>query len=183
MARLNIIHGNRRAERLPLLLEQLQTQKNLEYEIWDGVYLQSIKAGINAAHKQIVEYAKVAEWEMVAIAEDDIIFTNENSYKYFIENIPKDFDIYLSMVYTGDNDENNVVKKFTGLTMYIVHSRFYDTFLSVDSTEHIDVELGGLGKFVVCDKFVAIQRNGFSSNTGKNEVYDSLLNGRNLYLG
>jgi len=181
--KLHIIHGNRRAERLPLLLEQLQSQNITDYELWDGVYLPSIKAGINAAHKQIVEYAKIAEWPEVCIAEDDIVFTNHNSYKYFLEQKPKEFDIYLSMIYSGHEIKNGCVEKFTGMTLYMVAQRFYDTFLSVDSNEHIDIALSGLGKYVVCEPFVAYQRNGFSSNTGKAEVYDSLLNGRNLYSG
>lgn len=181
--KLHIIHGNRRAERLPLLLEQLKFAGIENYELWDGVYLPSIKAGINAAHKQIVEYAKIAEWPEVCIAEDDIVFTHPNSYNYFLEQKPNDFDIYLSMFYTGNPDENNIVTKFTGLTMYIVHQRFYDTFLSVPDDDHIDVLLSGLGKYVVCPEFAAIQRNGFSSNTGQKEVYDSLLVGRKMYNG
>jgi hypothetical protein len=180
--KLHIIHGNRRAERLPLLLEQLQSQNITNYELWDGIYLPSIKAGINAAHKQIVEYAKIAEWPYVIIAEDDIVFSGKGSYDYFLDRMPEDFDLYLSMVYTGDPDENNIVRKFTGMTLYIVNERFYDVFLSVNPEEHIDVALTGLGKYVLCDKFVAYQRNGFSSNTGRSEVYDSLLAGREMFI-
>lgn len=183
LMRLHIIKGNRE-ERLPRLLKELQTQGITDYELWDGIYLpHSIKASINAAHKQIVEYARLAEWDEVGIAEDDIKFTHPKSWEFFLNNKPNDFDIYLSMIYSGEIDENNQVRKFTGMTMYAVSSRFYDAFLSVPDDDHIDQLLAGKGKFIVCNPFVAVQYDGFSSNTGKNEVYGTLLQGRNIFNG
>jgi len=176
--KLNIIIGKRK-QRLSKLMEELDRQGITDFEFWDAIYLNSVKAGINAAHKQIVEYAKLAEWNEVCIAEDDLQFTNGKSWEYFLAHKPKDFDIYLSMIYLGQPDENNEVKEFTGMTMYVVHSRFYDTFLSVDPSEHIDRALSEIGgKYVVCSPFVAKQYNGFSSNTGKMENYDKLLENR-----
>lgn len=168
---------------MPRLQEELKNQGLLDFELWDGIYLPSIKRSINLAHKQIVEFAMVAGYEEVAIAEDDIKFTNPNSWRYFLDQKPSDFDIYLSMVYLGQPDEKGIVKEFTGLTLYIVAKRFYEKFLSTTEDEHLDVALGGLGKFVVCQPFVAIQYNGWSSNTGKLEEYDSLLKDRKLYFG
>lgn len=169
---------------MPLLHNELVRQRISDYEFWDGVYVpHSIKAGINAAHKQIVRYAQLAGWEQVLIAEDDFEGTHHGSYQYFISTIPKQYDLYLSMIYMGDIDENNCTKDFSGMTLYSVHSRFYERFLNVDPEEHIDRALKGTGKFVVCSPFTFKQRNGFSGNTGKMEVYDSLLGGRILYNG
>jgi hypothetical protein len=161
-------------------MEQMKSQGlgESDYELWDGVFLPSIKASINAAHKQIVRYAQLAEWEEVCIVEDDLIFTSPNSWRYFLDHKPTDYDIYLSMIYLGEIDENNIVKDFTGLTLYVVHSRFYDTFLSVPDDDHLDRLLGGLGRYVVCNPFVAKQSDGFSSNTGKWENYEDLLKSR-----
>lgn len=181
--KLNVICGNR-TERMPRLVDELYKQGIKDYELWEGIYLpHSVKASINAAHKQIVKYARLAEWEEVAIAEDDLKFTHPNSWNYFLSQKPKDFDIYLSMIYSGDIDENNCVKKFTGMTLYIVAKRFYDTFLSIPDEEHIDQALANFGKYVVCNPFVAMQYDGFSGNTGKNEQYETLLQGRNIYFG
>lgn len=180
--RLNLIIGKRK-KRLPQLLEELDRQGVEDYDFWDGVYLPSVKAGINAAHKQIVEYAKLRGDEMVCIAEDDMVGTHEKSWEYYLSKIPKSFDLYLSMVYLGQPDEENMVKEFTGMTLYTVHQRFYDIFLSVDPNEHIDRALDNLGEYVVCDPFTFIQRNGHSANTGKDEIYDSLLVNRKLYRG
>ena len=182
MQRLNIISGHRE-DRLPLLMQELDRQKITNYMLWDAVYYPSVVASINEAHKQIVRYAKLAEFGEVIIAEDDFVGTHPNSYQYFLSQIPRKYDLFLSMVYTGDIDEENRVKSFTGMTLYSVHSSFYDTFLSADPQEHIDRALAGLGDYRVCNPFTFIQRNGWSGNTGKLENYDTLLEGRNLFDG
>lgn len=180
---MNIIVGNR-SERLPRLMNQLEEQGITDYELWDGVYkFDSAKENINAAHKQIVEYAKVAGWEMVCVAEDDIRFLGLGAWDYFIKNIPNDFDLYLSSIYVGDISHDNTVREFCGFGLYVVHRRFFDTYLSTSPFDHIDRSLSGKGRFVVSDPFIADQYSGFSSNTGKDEVYEHLLNGRNLFGG
>lgn len=179
--RLNIISG--RGERRGDLMQELDRQGISDYELWDGIYLPSVIESINTAHKQIVEYAKVAEWDEVLIAEDDFVGTHENSFKFFLSKKPPEYDIYLSQIYLGDIDGDNRVKSFTGMTMYFVSSRFYDIFLSTSRIQHIDVALGGLGDYHVCQPFPFIQRNGISSNTGKYETYDELLRNRQLYKG
>lgn len=173
--RLNIING--RAERYHHCLEQVKSQ-GINAVFWEGVCVPSIKQSINLAHKEIVRYAQIAEWEYVQIAEDDIEFTKPYSCDYYMSKMPEDFDIYLGMVYLGDIDERGVVKEFTGLTLYTVHRRFYETFLSTPDDDHLDRLLGGLGVYKVCQPFVCKQLNGFSSNTGKMENYDELLKSR-----
>lgn len=180
--KLNVIKGNR-SERIPLLMKELETQGITNFEFWRGIYLPSVKASINAAHKQIVEYASVAEFDEVCIAEDDCKFSGSGAWDYFLKQKPKDFDIYLGGIFLGDPDENGILKNFTGLTLYIVAKRFYETFLSVDPEEHIDVALNGLGRFVVCQPFVVTQYDGFSSNTGKNETYETLQRNRSFFGG
>lgn len=181
--RLNIITGNRH-ERMPLLSEELKRQNIINYTFWPAVYKKTAKEGINAAHKQIVEYAKLAEFPEVLIAEDDFLGTHPDSFKFFLSQKPKKYDLYLSQVYLGELDKANKVKSFTGMTMYFVSEKYYDLFLSADPQEHIDRALSEIGgDFHVCNPFAFIQRNGFSSNTGKHENYDSLLQNRKLFGG
>jgi hypothetical protein len=175
--KLNLIVGKRK-QRVPKLLEELGRQGVTDFEFWPAIYLHSVKAGVNAAHKQIVEYAKLAGWPEVCIAEDDLQFTSDKSLEYFLAHKPDDYHLYLSMIYLGEPGEDNTVEEFTGMTLYMVHGSFYDTFLSADPNEHIDRALAGLGKFVVCKPFVAKQYNGISANTGKWEEYDHLLKNR-----
>jgi hypothetical protein len=177
--KLNIIRGNR-TERHERLGREIATQGIL-VELWDGIYLPSVKASINAAHKQIVQYAKIAEWEQVMIAEDDIRFSAPRAWDYYLYNMPKDFDLYLGGVFLGE-PEAGIVKDFTGMTLYTVHQRYYDTFLAVPDDEHIDRALSAAGGlFRVCEPFVCFQYDGHSTNTGKWESYESLIKNRRFF--
>ena len=178
--RLNIIVGNR-AERVPRLMQELETQEITNYALWDGIHLPSIKESINEAHKQIVRYAKLAEFGEVIIAEDDVKFSRPGAWQYFLSQKPKDYDIFLGGIFLGDPDENGIVKDFTGMTLYSVHNRFYDTFLSIPADDHIDRALANSGKFVVCSPFVVTQYDGISSNSGQFEKYGELQASRNFW--
>lgn len=181
MQRLNIIHGNR-SERFPVLMKELETQGIDNYKIWDGVYIpHSVKASINAAHKQIVKYAQIAEWDSVIIAEDDLKFSRQGAWKYFLSQEPKEYDMYLGGIFLGQPDENNMVSEFTGLTLYSISKSFYETFLSVPDDDHLDRLLGGLGRYFVCSPFVCTQHNGVSGNTGRFEEYEFLQRNRIFY--
>jgi hypothetical protein len=164
-------------------MKELEEQGITNYKLWDGVYHshKQAKENISEAHKQIVEYAKMAEFGSVIIAEDDIRFFAPGAWKHYLANTPKDYDLYLASVYLGELKEDNTVNSFSGLTLYTVHSRFYDTFLGINPQEHLDRAMEGKGRFVVCNPFVAEQYDGFSSNTGKEEKYGNLMQGRNLF--
>jgi hypothetical protein len=168
---------------MPKLLNELQIQ-GLEYNLWQGIHdVDSVVRSINLSHKQIVQYAKDANLESICIAEDDIQFTCPTSYQYFLENKPTTFDLYLGGIYLGDIKEDNIVYSFTGMHLYIIHKSFYDLFLQTDPNLHIDISLSDIGLYKVCNPFAAIQFNGYSSNTGKEENYDSIISQRNLYKG
>jgi len=162
-------------------MEELRNQQIEQFEFWDGIYLPSIKKSINLAHKQIVEYANVAGWEEVMIAEDDIKFSSPGAWDYFLSRKPGNYDLYLGGVFLGQPDESGIVKDFTGLTLYCVNQKFYNTFLGVPEEEHLDIALAGLGKYVVCDPFVVTQHDGWSSNTGKWEEYGELQKNRRFF--
>lgn len=180
--RANIIHCSNQSNRLPRLLKELEAQNITDYELWEGHHDRtSVVKSINLAHKQIIEYAQLAKWDEVLVMEDDIRFCGEGAFYYFLANKPKSFDIYLGGIYIGEPDENNKVRYFTGFHCYIVHSRFYETFLSTPTDQHIDRSLDNLGEYYVSNPFTSIQYNGFSSNTRKEENYNDLLQNRVLY--
>ena len=184
---LNVISGGRAsADRLPILMKELSDQGIVQYKIWPGIHdVTSICKSINLSHKQIVADAKERELPFVIIAEDDIQFTHPNSYQYFLSQMPHhaDYDLFLAGIYLGTLLSDNSVKSFSGLQLYSVSCLFYDTFLSTPDDEHLDRSLSGKGRFFVCNPFAAIQYNGFSHNTGKEENYTPLLHGRKLYEG
>jgi hypothetical protein len=129
----------------------------------------------------IVEDALEQGLEFTIIFEDDIKFTDIGAWDYFLANKPKSFDLYLGGIYLGDILPDNTVKSFTALHCYIIHCKFYSTFLSTPDNIHIDNSLANLGDYHVCNPMVAIQYGGYSSNTGKDETYDNLLQNRVLY--
>lgn len=165
-------------------MKELEVQQIADYELWDGVYdsFRKAKENISLAHKQIVEYAKVAGWPEVCIGEDDLKFYAPGAWKYFLENKPDDYDLYLSSIYVGDI-KDGTTDDFCGMTLYFISERFYDTFLNTDPDDHIDRSLKGKGRFVVCDPFIACQYDGHSGNTMKDEKYERLMEGRNLFKG
>lgn len=177
-----IIHDFNANDRFDRLMTELQSQKIREFSFFPAVHdSQSVKKSINLAHKQCVQFAKDTGLPEICIMEDDVQFTNNDSFAYFLRNKPEDFDIYLSGIYVGEIKEDNTVDVFSGFHCYIVKQKFYDKYLDTPVDAHIDRSLGGLGKYVVCNPFIAIQYNGYSYNTKMDMNYDSLLEGRELY--
>lgn len=179
---LNIIHLENRADRLKLLKKELNDEYISEYKIWNGIIDPIITArGISLAHKQIVEYAKKEKLSEILICEDDIHFTAKGAFRFFVNNKPSDFDIYLGSIYEGTIKEDNSVDDFSGMTIYIINERFYDIFLALPENLNIDRALINKGKFIVCNPFIAIQHNGFSDNMNRFCNYDECLHGMRLY--
>lgn len=148
-------------------IEQMK-QEGCEYFVWPGVMAKPKLAGINAAHRQIIRYAKENNLPEVCIAEDDFKFTAPGSWKYFLDNKPQEYDIYTSSYYSGKHDDNFVVKGFRGLTLYCVHKRYYDTYLSLPENRHIDGAIAASGAVVVVSpKFVTFQMPGWSEQRGQ----------------
>jgi hypothetical protein len=161
--------------------------EGLDVIVWDGVCSEPITwQNIALSHKNIVRWAKENNLPMVCIAEDDVKMTDPKSWDHFLKMMPEDFDLYLSGIYFGPIDKDNITAQFSGLHLYVVHSRFYDNFLAVDtSIYNLDMGMsapnGPIGKFVVCNPFAAVQYDGFSYNVGNHMNYNHYLAGRRLY--
>jgi len=179
---LNIIHLKKRADRLDLIRSELLEQNIEKYKMWDGIIDHSISLrGISQAHKQIVRYAQRERIAEILISEDDVHFTANGAFQFFIKNKPQHYDIYLGGINGGIIKKDNTVDDFSGLTFYMINERFYDIFLSTPENVNLDRALSNKGKFFVCNPFVAIQHNGFSDNLKRFCNYDECLEGRNLY--
>lgn len=151
-----------REQREKSVIEQMENE-GAAYRFWDGIICKERKTGINRAHKQIILEAKNNNAEFCCVAEDDLIWYGKGSWDFFQKNMPTNFDLYIGSYYSGCHDENFIVKGFGGLTLYVVANRFFDRFLSLPETMHIDVAISISGAIVkVCDKFVVYQMPGFS---------------------
>lgn len=176
---LHIIHLKNRKDRIQLLEKQIVEQSIVNYKLWEGVLEENPKKA--KAHKQIIEWAKKENIDSIMIAEDDIKFTSSGAFNYFIENEPKEYDLYLGGIMYGKINHDNTVNDFSGLTLYKIRNNFYDTFLSLPEEKDIDRTLINKGKFVVCYPFVVTQYNGYSDNQKKYQNYDIYLQNRQLF--
>lgn len=185
---IHIIHDRNRKDRYDLLQKEIE-QEGLTVVYWPAIKSEKPLAGISLAHKQIVRYAKNQGLPFVCIAEDDLHFTASGAWIYFMENMPDDFDLYLASVYWGEIlQPSNTVHCFSGMTLYVVHQKFYNTFLSMPGDKHIDRALKYSGNFVVCNPFAAIQHETQSDNNrgvlnnskwmGKRKLFAGYENGK-----
>lgn len=183
---LNIIHLPKRNDRLQSLMEEMNVQ-GIPYKMWEGILYKPAHTGISKAHKQIVQWAKYTSKPFVVIAEDDIKFSCPGAWKYFLSQIPSSYDLFCGVILSGQVDGNRIVTT-TGMsgtnTLYAIHERFYDFFLSVDESKHLDRELGrfsNINEYYVCNPMVCTQMGGYSDNHRRVYHYDAYLEGKKLY--
>ncbi len=161
--RLHILHDDRRFERYEPLMEELITQGITDYEIVRPEIDPTKQPfeNINLAHKALVRMAKEKGMEEICIAEDDVMFTHPTAWKYFLENKPKEYTVYVAATYIMPPSLNLL----TGFQLYMVHHSFYDQFLSVPNPMHIDNAICDLkSNHKICYPFAALQRPGYSAN-------------------
>jgi len=171
---LNILHlpndpaFPHREERERSFLKQAR-EESIETRVWDGIHDpdNTIRA-ISRAHKRIVRHAADAGLPRVLVAEDDIRFTRPGAWRYFLDAIPSECDMFLGHVYYGEWDaEGRLHGPFASMTLYCVHERFYKYFLSVSEREHIDLVMNKAYRYDirVCLPMVCGQMSGWSENS------------------
>ena len=175
-------------ERLKNLLIEIKEQGITEFTLVPGEYDPvNTKKAIHLGHRKIVQYAKDNNLNRIVIAEDDFCFTHPNSFNYFISQIPKSYDIFSGLVYSASMQENRIMNGGSGMTsLYIVNSRFYDFFLSMDIDNHVDRELALTAfkhEYFIVEQMCVTQRGGFSHQLRQNMWYDAYLEGKEMYKG
>jgi len=165
--------------------DELQRQGITQYQVHFPVQCPgdwSVAHCINASHKNLVALAKFHNLEEVCIMESDVMFPAEDGWEWFLRNKPRFYDLYLGGTYGEfmlmSDGETNVVQRPAGFHCYMIHSSYYDRFLSTPDDSHIDdAQTGGIYK--VCYPFAALQRPGYSSNAKKEVNYNhDLFNNR-----
>ena len=164
----NCVNLLSREDRLLSVSKQAK-QQGFAIRFWEGIREKNKMPfkSVSKAHKQIVQYAKESNLEMVTICEDDIVFTSLKSFDFYITTMPKVFDLFLGMIYAGEIKSGRIMNGFSGLTLYTVHNRFYDEFLNANPNDHLDRHLGNAAyknKYYVCEPFVCHQSGGYSDN-------------------
>jgi|ERR1044072_1803234 hypothetical protein len=162
------------------LYNELDTQ-GIDAKFWPCIPdSNDVVRSINLSHKQIVQFAVDHHIPEICIMEEDVMFTAPDSWQYFLDNKPQDFDLYLGGAY-GLNEAaysrirlhpgSVAIHNFAGLHCYIINETYYDKFLSISENQHIDNQ-PGMGRFYVCSPFVALQRPGYSYNARREVNYN-----------
>ena len=183
---INIIHlrdTDYSEERFNSLTKEMNEQRMADYRIWDGIHDTNRIRGISKAHKQIVSYAKEKRLPDVCIAEDDVIFLGKGAFEYYVQNKPVEYDLYLGGISDRLKVQDDYIIDFRGMTLYMVHERFYDRFLSIPENINIDAALKDLGKYYLCPKIVCSQRAGYSYHKKRRTDYTHLLKKYQVYDG
>lgn len=168
-------------------------KQDIDHQFWKAVHEpESVIASIGKSHKQIVEYAKRTGLSEVCIMEEDVWFPAKDGWLHFLKNKPADYDLYLSGVYglhQGARDRLQregpgalSIHNFAGLHCYIIHETYYDRFLSIPESSHID-DQPGMGQFFVCFPFAALQHPGWSANNGRECDYNTTIPEDYVYRG
>lgn len=177
-------------DRFDKLCEELNRQGILkEADIFPCIRgRETVEASINASHKMLVRMAQREKCGKVCIMEDDVLFPAVDGFNYFMAKEPPYYDLWLGGGYGGRIegwDERFYIRTPypVGLHCYLIHSRFYDKFLNIDPTKHIDTALEGLGTFKLCYPMAAIQRPGYSANNKKAVNFNVCLKKEDVYFG
>lgn len=171
-------------------MAELKRQNIVDFEIWPCLIYPEVVRSISESHKMIVRDAKEKGLERCCIAEDDLMFPAEDGWQYFLKNEPDFYDIYSAANYISFERPTNKgvfkTKYVIGFHLYMVHSRYYDTFLNVDSKQHIDGAQKSENMYVVYP-FAALQRPGYSANNrdamGNSAMvnYNKMLKSEDIY--
>lgn len=178
---INLMHRELRRSQA----EQEALSQGFYIKFWQGIVdRHDRKRGVNLAHRQIVQDAKDNGYKWTCIMEDDCRFFGKGAWDYFLDNLPEDFDTYHAMLYVGTIKENRITGLFSSLTLYIIHERFYDFFLSLPESIHLDRHLGltaNIHKYMVCPKMVCEQDGSKSDNNFMTCDYKEYLKGKKIY--
>lgn len=184
--RIYVLYDDRRPDAMQNVGRELARQGIINYQIFPSIKNTNPTKSINLSQKEIVKKAKEDGFSEVAILEDDIMFPSTNAWNYFIQNKPKEFDIYLGGTYLMDDKIEYrpyvvKVKEYFGHHCIIVSSNYYDKFLATPDHLDIDTAQANKGNFYVCYPFPALQRPGLSLVTNERVDYNTLINPRHIY--
>lgn len=186
-----IIKDPNRARENTTLLKELKDQRIVPM-YWNSVPdPQNVVRSINLSHKQIVRFAKKNHIPRICILEEDVMFTAPGAWLHFLNNIPKEYDLYLGGAYglnrmaikrISEETSNPTpeIHNFAGLHCYIIHERYYDRFLDQPENQHIDNQ-PGRGVFKVVYPFCALQHPGWSANNKCEQDYNQYYTQIDLY--
>lgn len=192
---LNVIHKSSRTDRRTLL-EVEMVRQGIDAVVWHEAITdcKKVHQSIGESHKGIVRLAQKHGMEKVCIAEDDLYFPADDGWRYFLNKMPQDFYLYVGGAYGYDINFSTygfnpaILKKWSGMHLYVVHQKFYKAFLEADTEKYnieqaMKVQLQNNNMQAhICWPFAAVQAETPSDNIrGKVHKIDDFFNRHNTY--
>jgi GR25 family glycosyltransferase involved in LPS biosynthesis len=170
-----VIHNEKNEVRKKHFLSQFANQGIVDFEIIPADMRPASPAtGISISHKKAVKRAIELDLDEVLIMEDDVLFTNPQSFRKFLHtktHLSENWDGYFGGIYTGKIEPmefgiSKIIGRLAGMHAYFLNRRFYEKFLSTENHYNIDYYISHKigGNFYVCDPFQIIQVDGYSDN-------------------
>lgn len=160
----------------------------VDFEVFDAITKGDVVDNIANSFKQVIRdnYEK----DSVLIFEDDIKFSSSKSVKTWekcVSVLPEDCDILLGGCYTlsyvKHSDMLLKASDFRSLHCVLFNKKCYDKVLA-HKVNHLDYYLSTLIKeglnVYVCNPMIAIQKEGYSFNKGKEVNYSRMLKDFNI---
>jgi hypothetical protein len=161
-----------------------------------AIYDKKPETGICKAHKNALKRSILLNVsDHAIIMEDDIEFTHADSYKYFLDSfrhLPKSWDIfyggYSSIEQASPEQENVFRVNYVGAThLYAINAKFFQKFMTANENIHLDIWLSdplhSNAECYAASPMAAIQKNGLSQNTNKEENYEGHFKRFKLFSG
>lgn len=170
----NTINLHHREDRLLSISKQAKEQ-GFALRIWEGVQGDITFKNINAAYRKIIKDAVTNGYPYTIIAEDDCLFSCPGAFQYYMDKRPKQFDIWLGMIYSGEVRNGRLLNGYSGNTLITIAQDFYYYWLSMPDDVHPDRWIGQHAyerRYFVCNPYVAKQANGYSDNKREKCNYD-----------
>jgi GR25 family glycosyltransferase involved in LPS biosynthesis len=168
-----IINLEHQTEKLQHTLEEVTKLRDVQYEVISAIYDTNPLKGCTLSHLKCVDYARQNNLESVMILEDDVVF--EDNVQDVLEKSLQEVQTFeWNILYLGGliKSESKCVSpnlihvnRVNTTHAYIIHNRFYDVVLNVDTDIIIDCsyrELSRTYPMYMCNPIVAYQKPGYS---------------------
>lgn len=177
-----------REERIISIVRQSK-QMRFSCRFWEGDTFRGnfidARVGVSRTFRKIVQWAIDNGLHRVTIGEDDLLFSHPDAWKYYLDNIPRDYDIYYGSIYDGQISEGRIVSGYAGHTLITINCRAFSFLLTADENLHFDRWIGkhcAEKKLVVCQPFVVTQiPTSYSDNHKAMASHAALIEGARLY--
>ncbi|GEM65672.1 hypothetical protein SF1_36540 [Sphingobacterium faecium NBRC 15299] len=177
-----IINLEKRYDRRIHIQNEFEKRNEFDFRIVSATQHNIGAIGLWKTMRNIIEQAKMENYDYILICEDDHQFTDNYNESLFIKTIHDANKLQADLLLGGVSYFEDAVEldkglfwlnKFTGTQFFIIYKRFFDIFLNItlNDDDNIDLKINEISDQIYClYPFISIQKEfGYSDVTQKNE--------------